>query len=174
MKPEAIPILELILPDSVAVPNFTSDDVYRLLAHKVLRGRLIGDILFTISIAGLAASLLISPNTPWAIASVLGCALFGYVFYRSRQKLDLAQRIATEPQLVYWAHPTILRQKAAGQVIDTNFMTLHSSSGTVYEVAMPHEQMLSMAAWFRHRNPNIRLGAYDNQAQAPNDRTFQP
>ena len=167
MKPEAIPILELVIPDSVEVPSFTPDDIYRLLASKVLRGQLIGGVLFAISIAGLVAFLVISRNTPWAIASGLGCALFGFVFFRSRQKLDLVRRIATEPHLVYWAHPTVLRQEVAGRVIDTNFITLHSRTGAAFEVAMSREQMFSIAAWFRHHNPDIRLGAYDGQKQTP-------
>lgn len=167
MRPEAIPILELTIPDSVEIPNYTPDDVYRLLAGKVLRGRLIGGILFAASIAGLVASLVITRSTPWTIACGLGCALFGFVFYRSRQKLDLAYRIAAEPHLVYWAHPTVLRQEVGGQVFDTNCFTVHSRSGTAFEVAMSREQMFSMAAWFRHRNPSIRLGAYDGQEQTP-------
>ena len=167
MKFEAIPILELSVPDGVTLPKLSADDVYRLLATKVLRGRFFGAVLFVLSLGGLVCSLTIFPSAPWAIASALGGALFGFVFYRSRQKLDLARRISNEPQLVYWAHPTLLRQTQGGQTIDSTFITLHSRSGASFEVAVSRDQLLAIVVWLREHNPNIRLGPYDDTAPNP-------
>ncbi len=162
MHSEVIPVHDFTLPDLAGIPAITQDEVYRLLAGKVRRGRQIGDILFTLGLAGMAISLGFYKNTPWAVASGLIGVVAGFIYYRARQKLDLLRAIVEEPSLVYWAHPTTLRQKVVGQAMETNFITLHSRRGSSFEVALPYGQMLSVMAWFKQQNTEIRLGAYDS------------
>lgn len=62
---------------------------------------------------------------PQAIATLVLSVVFGSCANLAQRKLALARRIAVEPSLIYWAHPTILRQRIAGGTIDTTFIKLH-------------------------------------------------
>jgi hypothetical protein len=117
MKPQSISVAELATLSNESVPQLSAEDVYRLLAAKVLRGRLVGAAFFTVSLAGLIYTLLILRETPWTVASGLASGVFGFIFFASQRKLAMAQRITSEPRLVFWVHPTILRQPAGGYTI---------------------------------------------------------
>ncbi len=158
MKFESIPLTELILPDDGSIPELTAGDICRLLSTKVLRGRLICGIVFAASMIGFAYAWMEPGKIPWAAASILLGFLSAFGFYTANQKLDLARRISADPTLVYWAHPTVLRQRVGGATIDSTFITLHSRNARTFEVGMSRKEMLAVVSWLRDHNPEIRLG----------------
>lgn len=164
MKPVSIPVSELDVPDDGSLPRLSASDIQRLLSIKVRRGQFIAGVLSAAGMAVAIYAITISPSIPWAITGALCALVFGTAFGLARRKLDLARRISLDPGLVYWAHPTVLRQIVGGATIDSTFITLHSRIGGSFEVGMSREEMLAVVSWLRQHNPGIRLGPYDSQA----------
>ncbi|MHA3771775.1 hypothetical protein ACXR0O_09595 [Verrucomicrobiota bacterium sgz303538] len=167
MKPEKIP-LDLSIFDDATIPKLTASDVYRLLGTKVMRGRFICRSLFFALAIGSGVAVIFR-QVPASVAAIVLAVVFGTCAYVMERKLALARQISVEPSLVYWAHPTILRQHVAGRTIDINFITLHARTGWSFEVGMSHSDMLAVVAWLRSYNPDIRLGAYDNPTATANE-----
>ena len=168
MKPEVIP-LELAIPEDAAVPKFAAPDIYRLLATKVIRGYVLCGSLFLI-LAAASGVAFVARQIPVGIASVVLAVVFGVCAHLLQRKLNLARRISVEPAMVYWAHPTILRQQVIGGAIDTTFITLHSRYGSSFEVGMSRDEMIAVVAWLRAHNPDIRLGSYDKTSSSAYNR----
>lgn len=163
MKPLSISVSELSLPDPGSLSSLSTDEVWRLLTKTALRGRIVGLVLFAVGLGGLNAAVTVYHNLSLAFASSFASALFGIVFVNSVQKLGLANCIVAEPRLVYWAHLKVLRQTVAWRTFDTDFITLYLRNGGVFEVGMSREHTCSILIWLRQHNPEIRLGAYDNE-----------
>src|SRR6266498_5493200 len=101
-----IPVSELGPLDKAEFPEPSCDDVYRVLGAKVRRGRTICVILCIVTFISTFLAIVIFRSTPWAVLSGVACIAFRVWAMLSQQKLELAHRIAVEPRLVYWAHPS--------------------------------------------------------------------
>jgi hypothetical protein len=157
---EVIPRAELV----AAPRNFgevSPAEVYRLLATKVVRGHTISKVLSMILLMTTAVAVM-EHQYAWAVAAFVSGFLFGFAATMMQRKLSIARQVSENPSLVYWAHPTILRQQISARTMDTTFITLHCRTGESFEVAMAREEMLTVVGWLRHHNPDVRLGSYDD------------
>ncbi len=159
-----IPVSELGAPDEAAVSRLSAGDIFGILAAKVRRGRAICVALYVTGFIGFAVFLFYR-STTWAVATLIWSIAFKCGAMLSHQKLQLAYRISVEPQLVYWAHPR--RSFVLGYAC---LLTLHSRTGQALEVATSREQALSVVAWLKRHNSDIRIGDYDNTPQNLHER----
>jgi hypothetical protein len=139
-----------------------SSEVYRLLARRIRRGLVIFPLLGFISAVFCGLALGSPAGRPWAAAASLASFLLFLGFDHVRKRNVSAHKVSSNPQLVYWAHPTGRHQPLAINAINNcTFLMLHLRDGTAFEVGLPTAQMRAFIAWLGERSPSIRWGAYD-------------
>jgi hypothetical protein len=161
MKFEAVPILELSDADVANARVISHDEAAQLLFRKVNFGVRLSGTIAVLSGAGAVWAIVSAQSGPWAITGFVMAILFGTASMLAGKKVELAARIAAEPGVVFWIHPTELRQTTLFGAKTTNFITLHTTTSGNFEVAMERADMLAIAAWVKRHNPAVRFGAYE-------------
>ena len=160
-KFQAVPVLTWSVPALETPSNLDSYEVTRLLTAKPRRGRVAMLLIAALGVLTCGYFAVIQPSIPWAVASGIIASFGFYCFTRLGQKIALASRLAADPRLVFWIHPTLLKQQVSGQTFETPFITLHSIDAGTFEVAMPVDRLAAITHWYQEQNPSVRVGAYD-------------
>lgn len=158
MPPQPTPLAGLVTPESPPSPLLSSNEVYRILIVRFLRGRIIFGSFAMLCLVGSVFAWL-SKTPAWAVTGYIMSVVCLTALYHMRRKLQLVRRICDEPSLVYWAQPTAWHLALVGE---QTFLTFHCRTGASLEVCMSREQLHSVAAWLRHHNRDIRFGGYDD------------
>jgi hypothetical protein len=140
-----------------------STEVYRLLSRRTRRGRYIfGTLAIVLPVSGGLA--LAAGRGSWAVAAFFAGLLFALGFHHVRERDASARCVAENPQLVYWAHPTMIPSQNRWLFAFTQlrFLMLHLRDGRQFEAGLPPDEMTSFVAWLTQQNPTMRMGIYDN------------
>ncbi len=139
-----------------------AQEVYRLLVRRIRRGIIIFGVLSIVLCisSGLA---LASKQTAWSVAAFVAAILVGLGFRHVRSRDILARKISTHPQLVYWAHPTVIPANEQWLLKNTTVqsLSLHLRDGSQFDACLSPKEMESFIGWLKCQNPSIRIGAYD-------------
>ena len=139
-----------------------AQEVYRLLVRRIRRGIVIFGVLSLVLCisSGLA---LAGKQTAWALAALVAAIVAGLGFRHVRSREISARKISANPQIVYWAHPTVIPANEQWLLRNTTVQSLsiHLRDGSQFDACLSPEEMESFVSWLRQSNPSIRLGAYD-------------
>src|SRR5580698_10568023 len=132
---------------------------YQLFLRRGPRGIMIFGILRIVSAVFGGVALTIPGYRAWAVASILAYGLFSVGLHHVRGWYVSARKVSENPQLVYWAHPTAVRQHLSSAAIQNcKLLTLHLRDGTQFEVGarMSQKEIRSFIAWLSESNSSIR------------------
>jgi hypothetical protein len=139
-----------------------SSEVYRLLSRRVRRGVVVfGALSLVCCIAsGLAFA---EKQTAWAVAGFEGAILLGLGFRHVRGRDISARKLSSNPQLVYWVHPTVIpaNEQWTLQLTTVQSISLHLRDGSQFDACLSPTEMESFFTWLKCQNPSMRMGAYD-------------
>jgi len=139
-----------------------AQEVYRLLVRRVRRGIIIFGVLFVVLCisSGLASA---EKQRAWAVAAFVAAILVGLGFRHVRSRDISARKISANPQIVYWAHPTVIPANEQWLLSQTTVqsLSLHLRDGSQFDACLSPKEMESFITWLRQSNPSIRFGAYD-------------
>jgi hypothetical protein len=140
-----------------------STEVYRMLARRPRRGRAIFGTLALVLPVFAGISLVLGRGA-WTLAAFLAGLLFALGFYHVTQREASARSIAENPQLVFWAHPTVIRPQNRWlfAFARLRFLMLHLRDGRQFEAGLPPDEMSAFISWLTEHNPDMRMGTYDN------------
>lgn len=158
---QAVPVLTWSVPERPGPSSLTSTQVAEMLISKPRRGRV---TMWVVAVAGgLACAYFaaVHQSIPWAVVYGIVASFGLYCCIMLGKKVSLGTRLATEPRLVYWIHPTLLRQQLSGKTFEIPFITLHSKDAGTFEVAMPVAKLVAITHWYQEQSPSVRVGAYD-------------
>jgi len=136
--------------------------VYRLLVRRIRRGIVIFGAL-SVGLCIASGVAIAEKRTAWAVAAFVGAILVGLGFHHVRSRDVSARRISADPQIVFWAHPTVIppNQQWLLRTTTVQSLTLHLRDGSRFDACLSPAEMESFIAWLRLANPSIRFGAYD-------------
>jgi hypothetical protein len=102
-------------------------------------------------------------QTAWAVAAFEAAILVGLGFRHVRSRDISARKISDNPQLVYWAHPTVIPANEQWLLTNTTVqsLSLHLRDGSQFDACLSPKEMESFIGWLKCQNPTIRMGAYD-------------
>ena len=136
-----------------------AQDVCRLLVRRIRRGMVIFPILFfALCITSGAAEF--ERHTTLAGAAFVA-AFFAIVgFYHVKGRANLARIISANPQIIYWAHPTMVppNQQWLLRNMTVQSLTLHLRDGNQFDACLSPKEMEEFIQWLRQSNPSIRFG----------------
>ena len=138
---------------------------YRLFLRRGPRGMIIFGTLRLVSFLVVVVALPMHFYPAWVVAGIFAYGLFTVGSHHVRNWYVSARKVSENPQLVYWAHPTTVRQHLSSDSIQNcRLLTLHLRDGTQFEVGaqMSQKEMRSFIAWLSESNPSIRWGFYDD------------
>lgn len=143
------------------IVRMQAQEVYSLLVRRIRRGIVIFGGLFVVLC--IASGLLASRHTAWAAAAFVAAILMGLGFRHVRSRDTSARKIAADPQIVYWAHPTVIpaSDQWCLRYATVQSLSLHLRDGTQFDACLSPKEMESFTAWLRQSNPSVRFGAYD-------------
>jgi hypothetical protein len=162
---QAVPVLTWSVSERSAPSSLNSAEISDLLSAKPRRGKVAMLLIAVIGALACAYFAVIRQSIPWAVVCGMAACFGFYCSIRFGQKVDLASRLATNPQLVFWIHPTLLKQQVSGKTFETPFITLHSKDAGTFEVAMPVDRLVAITHWYQEQNPTVRVGAFDSHAE---------
>jgi len=139
-----------------------TQEVYRLLVRRIRRGLIIfGALTVILCISSGVASA--NKHTGWAVAAFVAAILVAFGFRHVRTREISARKISSNPQVVYWAHPTAMPANEQWLLRYTTVvsLSLHLRDGSQFDACLSPGEMESFIAWLRESNPSIRWGAYD-------------
>ena len=147
-------------------------EVYRLLTQQIRRGLVIFPCLWLTSIVACSVLALIPDERPWAAAMFLVAIVVGVGIAHVRKRAIEAQKVSSDPQLVYWAHPIQPLRRGSRDasyvgsfsdepIFDCTLLKLHLRDGTHFEASLPAAQMRVFLTWLSDHNPSVRFGDYD-------------
>jgi hypothetical protein len=139
-----------------------AQEVYRLLVRRIRRGTVIFGALSVVLCIGSGLALA-NRHTAWAVAAFVAAILVGLGFRHVRSRDISARKISANPQIVYWARPTVIPANEQWLLRNTSVqsLSLHLRDGSQFDACLSPREMESFVAWLRQSNPSIRLGAYD-------------
>ncbi len=161
---QAVPVLTWSVPERSSPSHLTSVQISDLLSAKPRRGKVAMLLIGMIGALACAYFAVARHSTPWAVVCGMAACFGFYCSVRLGQKVALANRLAMNPQLVFWIHPTLLRQQVSGKTFETPFITLHSKDAGTFEVGMPVDSLVAITHWYQEQNHAVRVGAFDNDA----------
>jgi hypothetical protein len=138
------------------------NEIYRLLSRRMRRGVIIFGTLFVVLCisCGLAFA---DKQTSWAVASFVTAILMGLAFRHVRSRDTAARKIASNPHLVFWAHPTVIpaNQQWLLRYTTVQSLSLHLRDGGQFDACLSSNEMETFISWLMAQNPSIRMGAFD-------------
>jgi hypothetical protein len=139
-----------------------AQEVYRLLVRRIRRGFIIFGVLSVVLCMGSGLAWA-DGQTAWAVAAFIAAILVGLGFRHVRSRDISARKVSANPQIVYWAHPTVIPANEQWLLRHTTVqsLSLHLRDGTQFDACLSPKEMESFIAWLRQSNPEVRLGAYD-------------
>lgn len=150
------------LLDVRRIAHMEAQDIYRLLARRMRRGLVIFGVLFTAMCitSGVAE---FQGHKTLAGGAFVAVFLFLLGFRHIQSRVNLARIISTSPQIVYWAHQTVIppNQQWLLRTTTVQSLALHLRDGRQFEACLSPQEMESFIAWLKQSNPSIRFGAYD-------------
>src|SRR5262245_60380170 len=110
-----------------------AQEVYRLLSRRIRRGLIVFGALSVVLwiSSGLA---LANRQIAWAVAEFMTAILVGLGFRHVRSRDISARIISSNPQVVYWVHPTVVPAKEQWLLRYTtvNSLSLHLRDGSQF------------------------------------------
>lgn len=98
------------------------------------------------------------------MAALLAGLLFSLGFQHVRSRDILARAVSERPQLVFWAHPTVVPAQNCWLFAHTKlqFLMLHLRTGQQFEAGLLPQEVDAFVKWLTTHNPSVRIGAYDD------------
>ena len=136
---------------------------YGLIIRRTRRGLILFPILW-IAVAVFGGIMGVKPgHRVWAVAALPFCVLIGLAGHQVRRRHISAWKVSKNPRIVYWAHPTTVRERLSEEEIgDCKLLMLHLRDGWDLEVNFPQTDMREFIAWLKEENPSMRWGPYDS------------
>lgn len=154
-----------------------STEVYYLLSRRILfrvvfcKILSIGSIVVWVSLIVINVNFNGSPCYGWAILAFLVGGVFHVFGVFALERARVAWRLAEEPRLVYWAHPTDpggrMRYDGSRLTESCSHLVLHLRDGSEFSATLPPRLMRLFISWLIEKNPSVRLGAYDGPGDKP-------
>jgi len=144
------------------ITRMQTQEVYHLLVRRVRRGIVIFGVL-SVALCIASGVAFAEKRTAWGVAGFVAAILVGLGFHHVRSRDISARKISASPQIVFWAHPTVIHpnQQWLLRTTTVQSLTLHLRDGSRFDACLSPAEMESFIAWLRHSNPSIRFGAYD-------------
>lgn len=138
-------------------------EVYRMLSRRIRRGIVIFGAL-AIGLCVLSGVALANRERAWGASAFSAALLFHLGFQHVRSRDIAARKISEQPQLVYWAHATVIpsRQQQLLALTNVQSLTLHLRDGTQFDACLAPDEMMKFTSWLTERNPSMRKGTYDS------------
>ena len=127
-----------------------AQEVHRLLVRRVRRGIVIfGAMSVVLCIA--SGFALAGRHTAWAVAAFVTAILVSLGFRHVKSRDISARKIATNPQIVYWAHPTVIPANEQWLLRQTTVqsLSLHLRDGSQFDACLSPEEMERFIGWLR-------------------------
>ena len=155
---QGVPLTEgpFSAPPGVRGRYITADEAHLLLLGGAARGHKLLRILFFCSLAFLAGAALFGGREQILFGGLCAAGT-GALFAHLRGKVALSRRIADEPSLVEWAHPTLMCPEGDVKRYMWVYMTLHLRGGKEYEIQANVVQIDSVFSWLARSSPGIKL-----------------
>ena len=140
-----------------------STEVYHMLVRRPRRGRFIFGTL-ALSLYFSTGVFLVAGRGSWAAAAFLAGLLCALGFHHVSEREASGRSVAEKPQLVFWAHPTIIPAQSRWLFAFTHlhFLMLHLRDGRQFEAGLPPDEMSTFISWLTEQNPTMRMGTYDS------------
>ena len=144
------------------IPLMQAQEVYRLLVRRIRRGVIIFGTLSVVLCVSSGVALA-NKHTVWAAAAFAWAILAGGGFRHVRNRDLSARKISDNPQIVYWAHPTVIpaNQRWLLRYATWQSLSLHLRDGSQFDACLSPKEMESFVIWLKCQNPSFRMGDYD-------------
>jgi hypothetical protein len=150
VDPSDLEIGAISIPPGTRVPQ--PAELANLLLAKVERGYALSRLGSAAALVG-ALGFAISGDLAVATGFVVGAALCGLAMWGLTKKRLVGRHVLADPSCV-----TRVRQRIMlGRTRDLTFISLDLAGGGTFEVGMSPDEIVSVAAWLRARNPAVKV-----------------
>ncbi len=156
--------------DSIATNKYDMNQEVAVVAHmltnvRIARDLVISSLLWYTSLLVLVFSF--AAGLPGTVPAVLVAIFFHIWAMMVRESYNQAVKVAANPHLIYWGHPSSRYGDLSGQYLDDavgdcTILLLHLRDSTRFKVELPAARMRTFIEWLKGKSPLIRWGNYDS------------